>query len=538
MLIAQTLSVVPYQDLPIYPDRERAFKRDEAVGRVRRWASSDGSGDKSTIDWAKFRRAFVWYDGEDPEHFGSHKGPIADVIDGKLYAIARGVEALAGVLDGARGGIDIPESDVEGVKGVVEKYYAKMREAFDDDEIKAPWAKSAQRSGMRQRSLGLKSESLRSAIVVAKSAAASARPDPFTPSDSEVEAINKLTLRDFTAPELWVCTVRACDNQPDRHFDRLLVPALQQLGKTFVGRPGLGDHLWSMKTQNCRIFDSFVATDAGEPSDVKGEPYTYLGLQVYMPRTDENASFRCSIESGITKESSVGFFLDYMAEICSICGEPLWKPDSKCAHMPGREYDGDTCLALIPAHEGLEGAENSWVAVPAQPRAGAIRAQKDTDGDDQRRELLERKEKAVQAKQLIELLGNPQALAKALEGEDAATVAALVGKLSTTTGAVVAPLEAPPAQPSALPEATKKAVDDAVKAALAPEAIAGIVKATLDGQQKQIDELRATLASKLAPANGSPLVTGFGDNAQASGNAPNAAPGSLAASLVPSLLGA
>jgi len=122
-------------DLPL-ADRDREWDGDAAVSRVREWA---GGPDKEDIDWSKYKRAFFWYDSEDSENFTSYKLPFADVINGTLTAVPRGIFAVAGVLSGARGGVDIPESDIDGIKSKVEKYYARMRDEFDDDSIVPPW---------------------------------------------------------------------------------------------------------------------------------------------------------------------------------------------------------------------------------------------------------------------------------------------------------------------------------------------------------------------------------------------------------------
>lgn len=120
-----------FSDLPL-ADRERPWDADAAVQRVRQWASSDGSGDKEKIDWAKFRQAFFWYDEDDAENFRAYKLPFADVIDGRLYAVPRGVFAAAAAVMGARGGVDIPEADVPAVKAHIARYYRKM-------DMEPPW---------------------------------------------------------------------------------------------------------------------------------------------------------------------------------------------------------------------------------------------------------------------------------------------------------------------------------------------------------------------------------------------------------------
>ncbi len=141
-LAVKAKAATDFGNLPLY-DRDYSWASSAALGRVRKWASSDGSGDKDTIDWAKYSRAFFWYDPSDDESFSGFKLPFADITDGKLWAVPRGIFAVAGVLQGARGGVDISEVDQDHIKDVVDRYYAKMRESFDDESIIVPWAKSA-----------------------------------------------------------------------------------------------------------------------------------------------------------------------------------------------------------------------------------------------------------------------------------------------------------------------------------------------------------------------------------------------------------
>jgi hypothetical protein len=54
------------------------------------------------------------------------------VIDGKLQAVPRAVMAAGVVMQGSRGGVDLPKDDVSRVKSHLAKYYEKMGEA-------APW---------------------------------------------------------------------------------------------------------------------------------------------------------------------------------------------------------------------------------------------------------------------------------------------------------------------------------------------------------------------------------------------------------------
>lgn len=137
-----------FGDLPLY-DRDYAWNSSAALGRVRKWASSDGSGDKDTMDWPKYSKAFFWYDPDDDESFGGFKLPFADITDGKLWAVPRGIFAAAAAIQGARGGVDIDQESEDHVKDVIDRYYQKMRESFDDESIIVPWAKSAEGLSMK-----------------------------------------------------------------------------------------------------------------------------------------------------------------------------------------------------------------------------------------------------------------------------------------------------------------------------------------------------------------------------------------------------
>ena len=119
------MTVTKFQDLPL-ADRDREWDGDAAERRVREWAGAqDGPN-------AKYRDAHVWYDGDKDDNFTAYKLLIADVVDGRLKAVPRGVMAAGNVIQGSRGGVDLPAGDIERVKNHLAKYYAKMGET-------APW---------------------------------------------------------------------------------------------------------------------------------------------------------------------------------------------------------------------------------------------------------------------------------------------------------------------------------------------------------------------------------------------------------------
>ncbi|WP_181312561.1 hypothetical protein [Nocardioides campestrisoli] len=119
------MAVTSFQDLPL-ADRDRAWDGGAAEKRVRRWADAEDEPNE------KYRDAHVWYDAEKKDNFTAYKLLIADVIDGKLTVVPRGVITAGNVMVGSRGGIDLPERDIDRVKSHLAKYYKKM-----DDQ--PPW---------------------------------------------------------------------------------------------------------------------------------------------------------------------------------------------------------------------------------------------------------------------------------------------------------------------------------------------------------------------------------------------------------------
>lgn len=179
------------------------------------------------------------------------------------------------------------------------------------------------------------------------------------PTADELTAINSLTLRELTAEEVFVFRVAACNDQVDRDFERFPVETLRELGPLFVGRTIIMDHNWTSKNQTARIF-AWALEKAGE--------VTSLVLSAYMLKTEGTADTIAAIEGGILKEVSVGCAVT--AAVCSICGTD--KAKAWCDHRGGREYEGKTCH--IDLKNAVDAYEVSFVAVPAQPGAGVVKA--------------------------------------------------------------------------------------------------------------------------------------------------------------------
>lgn len=119
------MAVTAFQDLPM-ADRDREWDGAAAEKRVRRWAGAEDEPNE------KYRDAHVWYDAEKKDNFTAYKLLIADIVDGCLTAVPRGVMAAGNVMQGSRGGVDLPHRDIDRVKSHLAKYYTKLGED-------APW---------------------------------------------------------------------------------------------------------------------------------------------------------------------------------------------------------------------------------------------------------------------------------------------------------------------------------------------------------------------------------------------------------------
>lgn len=119
------MAVTAFQDLPL-ADRDRKWDGDAAEERVRKWAGAEDEPNQ------KYRDAHVWYDSAKKDNYTAYKLLIADVIGGQLNVVPRAVMAAGAIMDGARGGIDLPTADIDRVKSHLAKYYKKMDET-------APW---------------------------------------------------------------------------------------------------------------------------------------------------------------------------------------------------------------------------------------------------------------------------------------------------------------------------------------------------------------------------------------------------------------
>ncbi len=196
---------------------------------------------------------------------------------------------------------------------------------------------------------------------------------PLECTADDLRKINKYTLSPVTADDVFTFKATIADNeQDDRNYMPFNLKALTDLKKIYPGKTMLKDHRRSADNQIARLYDTELVQDSGKQTEL-GELHTDLMAKIYMIKTDSNKDLISEIVGGIKKEVSTSTVPEKM--ICSICGVDNMK--EWCRHYPGYDYDvteadGRTskkrCKMLLDGAK--EAYELSFVAVPAQPRAG------------------------------------------------------------------------------------------------------------------------------------------------------------------------
>ena len=180
----------------------------------------------------------------------------------------------------------------------------------------------------------------------------------------ELARINQFAKAELTAADVYVFSVRLCDNEVDRDFERFDEAALEKLGELFVGKSGLFDHQWSAEGQTARIYRTEVIREPAVKTQA-GDCGCWLKAWAYMLRTEKNQDLIAEIEGGIKKEVSVG--CSVARSSCSICGAS----GGSCEHVKGQYYGGKLCYFQL--EDPTDAYEWSFVAVPAQRRAGVVK---------------------------------------------------------------------------------------------------------------------------------------------------------------------
>lgn len=182
------------------------------------------------------------------------------------------------------------------------------------------------------------------------------------PTAAQLEAINAQAKVKLEPEQVYVFSVRLCDDRMDRDYERFDPLALPELARLFIGKTGVVDHKWSSDAQVARIFATEVIREEGE---------SFVKAWAYIRRGGKAEEVIADIDAGIKKEVSVGCAMG--RSVCSVCGSEY----GSCGHQKGEYYDGQLCCAILK--EPMDAYEFSFVAVPAQPAAGVLKGMGGTD---------------------------------------------------------------------------------------------------------------------------------------------------------------
>ena len=169
------------------------------------------------------------------------------------------------------------------------------------------------------------------------------------PAETELAEINRFAKSPLRAEEVYAFSLRLCDNEVDRDWERFDETALNALGDLFVGKSGIFDHQWTAEGQTARIYRAQVVREPAQMT-AAGDGYCWLKAWAYLLRTEKNADLIAEIEGGIKREVSVG---------CSVAGG--------CAPSAGRR----AAIASTCRGSGMESGCAIWsCGSPPMPTSG------------------------------------------------------------------------------------------------------------------------------------------------------------------------
>ena len=226
-------------------------------------------------------------------------------------------------------------------------------------------------------------------------------------TEEELELINKYSLTELKADDIFAFNVVLCDNETDRDFECFDTQSLKTLSELYIGKTGILNHEMKAENQIARIYHTEVEVIETQKAS-SGETYARLKARAYMLKNDKNMPLIDEICAGIKKEVSINCSVSEI--ICSVCGKNMKK--EKCNHRKGKN-----CYHILK--NPVDAYEWSFVAVPAQKNAGTI---KDFSGEsiDTEKENLTRiaeKYKTFLRQEIVKLSAavSPQISVKSIE---------------------------------------------------------------------------------------------------------------------------
>lgn len=333
-------SVGAARDLPINEDK--AWDGPAAAKSIFDANSSDGEVTSGA------RRGFLVYDADNPGNRGSYKLPFAQVINGRLTALASGLRAAASRLPQTDG---LSSQTKNAARAVIQSYMSKIH-GGDEERSILPYASVVP----LERSVG--------GLLHAR--------------DSQADIPEGL-LRQLHDPSVvedtplyWFRTVAS--NASEDHYGTIMQPdsLRNYAGDAEDGLPFCNSH------QHEEL--PFGRTYAGRFHQGRGQSLARTEMDVYVPY-DMNVNgvdtthFIKAVRAGVARDVSISFDPDRI--VCSLDGRNMPRsildllsadpedPTAPCRHIPGVTYlaegkkqralgliHGAHCLELSPVFRG------------------------------------------------------------------------------------------------------------------------------------------------------------------------------------------
>ena len=80
-------------------------------------------------------------------------------------------------------------------------------------------------------------------------------------TQEELAQINRFARTELTEEQVYIFSVRLCDNEVDRDFERVCRPAVEKRAELLVGKCGIFDHLWTAMGQTARLYKTEVVDE-------------------------------------------------------------------------------------------------------------------------------------------------------------------------------------------------------------------------------------------------------------------------------------
>jgi hypothetical protein len=190
------------------------------------------------------------------------------------------------------------------------------------------------------------------------------------PSPTDLALINRFALEPLTAEQVYVRTMRLCNDKYDRSGERFPLGYLNRFRDTLPGKSLLPVH-----DKKSLPLGLFFKADVEQDGAVQ-----HVVTSFYMVRSAGNEELRAQIDAGVVGHVSIGFrWSDLICDICQRSyyqasrdenGELRW-----CAHLIGRLYNGVECTATYGGDlRKVEAVEGSLVYLGCQYESEIVKS--------------------------------------------------------------------------------------------------------------------------------------------------------------------